>query len=112
MLIVNYAIPAQKNKSFGQIVTAISKERGDYDLYFMTDKKDRLIVDSILIHCNKYKEHEVISSSYILKSWKYAMQGATMWCFSDCSLDSALEGPRRLALEHEIKTINDKYKEE
>lgn len=112
MLIVNYAMPAQKNKSFGQIITAVSDDRGDYDLYFMTDKNNRLIIDTILIHCNKYKEHETISSSYILKSWKYAMQDATMWCFSDCSLETALESSRKLALEYEIQTITDEYKEE
>lgn len=104
-LIISYAKNAKKNKSFDTLIQATSDDRGDYDVYFMTSDKGTIIIDSILIHCNKYEEHMHISDVYISKSWKYAMEGANMWCFSDCNLQTALDVPQRLVMDYEIKQL-------
>lgn len=92
----------KKNK--GSIVDAISDDNGDYDVYFMTIE-ERIIVDSVLIHCTKYDQDEYIPMSYVSRSWEHAMKGATMWCFKGCKLENALEVPRKLLLEYEIEQI-------
>ena len=103
-LIISYAKNA-KHTSLSSFIEAKSNDGGDYDVYFMTSDDGTIIVDSILIHCNKYKEHIHISDVYISKSWKYAMDGANIWCFSDCDLQTALDVPQKLVMDYEIKQL-------
>lgn len=112
VLLISSATSVKKHKSFYQLVTAKSEDKGEYDIYFMTSENGKLIVDSILIHCNKYEEHKQIAASYMLRCWKYAMQGCTMWCFDGCDLDTALEAVRKLNIDYEIEQIKQQYKEE
>jgi len=103
-LIISYAKNV-KHTSLAAFIEAKSNDDGDYDVYFMTSDDGTVIVDSILIHCNKYQEHIHISDTYISKSWKYAMDGANIWCFSDCSLQTALDVPQKLIMDYEIKQL-------
>lgn len=86
-------------------IVAEGDEQGDYTVYFMTYPDEGIITESILIHCNKYDNHKLIASSYIMRCWDYAMEGARLWEIKGCNLDTALEIPHKLVIDYEIKQI-------
>ena len=71
----------------------------------MTYPDEGIVTESILIHCNKYDEHKLIASSYVMRCWDYAMEGARLWEVRGCNLDTALEIPHKLVIDYEIKQI-------
>jgi hypothetical protein len=86
-------------------IIAEGDEGGDYTVYFMTYPDEGIITESILIHCKKYDEHKLIASSYVMRCWDYAMEGARLWEIRGCNLDTALEIPHKLVIDYEIKQI-------
>jgi hypothetical protein len=97
----------EKSKLSKNLATLIARgdEGGDFTVYFMTDEHGKVIVQSILIHCNKYDEGKMIATSYVLKCWDYAMDGARLWEINGCNMDTALDIPHKLVIDYEIKQI-------